>query len=227
MSQVLVINLSPSEEGLCYKEILEFFQRIFDDTSAAFDVKAKGYIWKVLRDIISRHDWDWTHSSDTIETINGQAEYALAPDCDFLEGDMVIAGNTPVVRKPREYVFQKLARSPQSGTPKYVASTGRGTVLFWPTPSVTGTTILYPYTIKVPDDFTAFDDDSCPPMPASDQHVLITGVEYELRKADDRTDQATRDTLALYENQISYMIWREGLGEEDDIEPDIPSPEIG
>lgn len=179
MSQQLNAELAPLD-SFTLGDVQTRMASVLEDCGDDFNTKVTNAANEVLRDLISRFDWSWKTSSDTIVTTAGLAEYPLANDFARMIGFPIIEGEGPIPRRRLSDIRMMQARNSETGevldTPRLCALSGEKKITFWPTPQAEYT-ILYDYQISIPN----LDPDNTGdtiPIPGHLRHVF-----YEMMRA--------------------------------------------
>jgi len=228
----LTADLGDADEGFTYGEMLDYFGCRFGSETQKTRNLHRTVMKEILWDIITRHKWNWLRGSGTLNLTQGEYNYTLADEVAFIDGDIIVPGLAIIQRKSLTEVRRLIANgtlgsgstNPQS-VPTMYASTGRQTikVALAPSQDMTGE---YDYSKFVDEDMQEMADEDFPPLPASDRHLLIAGVEYKLRLDDDRFDVGTKVSSARYEQIMQTLIYREQGSEQRQMIPDQLPPHV-
>ena len=217
----LQITLTPSPSGWTYGGLIQHFAERFNKSNDTdYKERIRGIIREVMLDIMGRYTFSWMKSSDTLVVQPGLGQYGLAADCAYMIGDFVIAGKGLIERRPLHILRRHQASSQQNTTPRMFSIVHENTVEFFPIPG-SAENLLYSYILMQSD---VIEDLDAPAMPRQDQHVLLSGIEYELRADDDRNDRALLRVESRFERGIQNMIWRDAITEKDQAIPDRTPP---
>jgi len=217
----LHIDLTPQPVGWTYGGIITHFARRFNkQNDEEYKERIRNIIRNVLLNIMGRHTFSWMRSTDTIQTEAGEAQYPLAVDCAYPIGQMTLPPYGTLERKPLHILRRLQGGTAAQHRPMAFSIVQDNVVEVYPIPDAEYS-ILYDYILTIPD---VIEDDEEPALPRREQHVLMHGIEIELRSDDDRFDRAITVLENRFERGILHMIWRDEQSSRDQAIPEQLPP---